>query len=162
MSADFIWERLKERQHFENLGIDGTIILQWIGRRGLCSSGCCEHGDESSGSINAGNFLISCGTVSFPSRTLLSRNIVCSEYVPSVRNMRRRTAELTRCGDERHAAGVCGVVCDGSVRVLTGNSWTSDELWFDSRQQTFLQSVQTGSGAHPTSYQGMPRATSPS
>ena len=35
MSADFFWGRLEERQHFEDLGIDGTIILQWIGRRGL-------------------------------------------------------------------------------------------------------------------------------
>jgi len=56
----------------------------------------------------------------------------------------------------------CDVVSDGSVGVLTRNSWTSDELWFDSRQQTFLQSVQTGSGAHPASYQGIPKAPSPS
>jgi len=67
MSADFFWGRLKERQHFEDLGVDGTIILQWIGRRGLGSygsgqgqmAGCCEHDDEPSGSINAGNFLTS-------------------------------------------------------------------------------------------------------
>ena len=28
---------------------------------------------------------------------------------------------------------VCDVVSDGSVGVLTRNSWTSDKLWFDSR-----------------------------
>ena len=105
MSADFFWGRLKERGHFEDLGIDVTIILQWIGRRGLGSSACCEHGDVSSGSISAGNFLTSCGTVSLSSRTLLPSNIVRSEYVLSVRHMRRRTAELARCGDVRHVAG---------------------------------------------------------
>ena len=26
----FLWENLKESGHFENLGIDGTIILKWI------------------------------------------------------------------------------------------------------------------------------------
>jgi hypothetical protein len=104
MSADFVWGRLKERQHFGDLGIDGMIILQWVGRRGLGSSGCCEHGDEPSGFINAGNFLTSCGTVSFSSRTLLPRNMVCSEYVLSVRNMRRRTAGWARC-DVRRVAG---------------------------------------------------------
>jgi hypothetical protein len=106
MSADFVWGRLKERQHSEDLGRDGMIILHWIGKRGLGSSGRCEHGDKPSGSTNAGNFLTSCGTVSFSSRTLLRRNIVCSECVLSVRNMRRRTAELARCGDVRHAAGL--------------------------------------------------------
>jgi hypothetical protein len=29
MSADCLWGRLKERQHFEDFGIYGTIILQW-------------------------------------------------------------------------------------------------------------------------------------
>jgi hypothetical protein len=105
MSADFVWGRLKERQHFEDLGIDGTIILQWIRKRGLGSSGCCEHGDEPSSSINAGNFLTSCGNVSFSRRTPLPRNIACSEHVLSVRNMWRRTAELARCGYVRHVAG---------------------------------------------------------
>ena len=68
-------------------------------------AGCCEHDDEPSGSINAGNFLTSCGTVSFSSRTPLPRNILCSGYALSVRNMRRRIAELARCGDVRHVAG---------------------------------------------------------
>ena len=34
-------------------------------------AGTCEYGDELSGSINAGNFLTSCKSVSFSRRTLL-------------------------------------------------------------------------------------------
>jgi hypothetical protein len=66
-------------------GVGGRIILGWIIRK--CSVGDkewnglaqdrdrrasnCECGNESSGLINAGNFLTSYKPVSFPRRTLL-------------------------------------------------------------------------------------------
>jgi hypothetical protein len=58
-------ETLKGREKAEGLGVDGKIILEWMGRRGLDSSGsgqgpvagCCEHGNEPSGSIKGGEFL---------------------------------------------------------------------------------------------------------
>jgi hypothetical protein len=62
----FWWGNLRERNHFENQGIDGGIILKgifskWDGAlTGLISfrmgqaSGCCECGDEPSGSKKIG------------------------------------------------------------------------------------------------------------
>jgi hypothetical protein len=56
------WETPKERDHLEDQGVGGKMgsewILDWLGRRGLDSTdsgqgpvaGCCECGDESSGS----------------------------------------------------------------------------------------------------------------
>jgi hypothetical protein len=59
-------ENLKGRDHSEDLGIDGKIILKWIFRivgEGLDSSGSglvagsCEHGNEPSGFIKGREFL---------------------------------------------------------------------------------------------------------
>ena len=33
MCARFLWRNLKERGHFEDLGVDGRIILKWILRK---------------------------------------------------------------------------------------------------------------------------------
>jgi hypothetical protein len=33
MHAGFWWENLRERDHSENLGVDGRIILKWIVRK---------------------------------------------------------------------------------------------------------------------------------
>ena len=60
---------LREREHFEDLGVDGRIKLKcifrkWDGRHGLDLSGSglgqvvgsCECGNEPSGSIKCGEF----------------------------------------------------------------------------------------------------------
>jgi len=41
----FLWRNLRERDHFEDPGVDGRIILSWIFR-----SGVWEHGLDWSGS----------------------------------------------------------------------------------------------------------------
>ena len=77
-------ENLRERNHVEDLGVDGRIISKWSSRSGIrrlgldCfSSGyrrvvdACECGNEPSGSKNEGNFLTCWGTVSFAGRTVL-------------------------------------------------------------------------------------------
>jgi hypothetical protein len=61
---------LKERNHLEDLGVDGRIILkyifrEWVGGHGLdCFSlgygqlvGCCECSNESPGFIKCGEFI---------------------------------------------------------------------------------------------------------
>jgi hypothetical protein len=60
---------VRERDHLEDQGTDGTIILRWIFRKweevvgtgvGLGQgqvTGICECGDEFSGSIKCGEFL---------------------------------------------------------------------------------------------------------
>jgi hypothetical protein len=66
----FWWESLRERDHLEDPGIDGSIILRWIIRkwdvRALTGSmwlrirtvgGTCECGNEHSGSIKCGEFV---------------------------------------------------------------------------------------------------------
>jgi hypothetical protein len=64
------WGDLKERSHFEDLGVDGRVILKWIisesiGRTwngliwlviGKNDAGCCEHGNETCGFIKRGGF----------------------------------------------------------------------------------------------------------
>jgi len=60
---------LRERDHFDDPGIDRRIILRWIFRKwdmGVCTGlnwfrtgDTCECGNKPSGSINAGNFLAS-------------------------------------------------------------------------------------------------------
>jgi hypothetical protein len=63
-------QNLKGRDHAEDLGVDGRIILERImenrvGEYGLDSSGsgcgpvagCCEHGNEPSGSVKGREFL---------------------------------------------------------------------------------------------------------
>jgi hypothetical protein len=63
-------QNLKERDHFEDLGVDKNIVLEWtlrsrvggcglylsVSRRGPVA-GPYEHGDEPSGFIKGGGFL---------------------------------------------------------------------------------------------------------
>jgi hypothetical protein len=61
------WGKLRERDHFYDPGIDGSLILRWIFRKwdvGIWSGsgwgqvvGTCECGNEPSGSIICGEFL---------------------------------------------------------------------------------------------------------
>jgi len=67
MRTRFLSENLEGRDHREDLGVDGKIILGGILRKesGLDASGSrygplagsCEHGTESSGSIQDEEFL---------------------------------------------------------------------------------------------------------
>jgi hypothetical protein len=72
---EFWWGSLREGDHWEDLDVDGRIILIWIFRKweGVLGTGWSglrigkvggtfEYGNEHSGSINAGNFLTSCKT----------------------------------------------------------------------------------------------------
>jgi hypothetical protein len=67
-----VYSDLNGRDHSEDLGVDGKIILELIlgnrvGRYGLDSAdsrqgtmiGCCEHGNKPSASTKYGNFLFS-------------------------------------------------------------------------------------------------------
>jgi hypothetical protein len=66
----FWWGNLRERDNFEDLGVDGRIILRWIFRKwdvghGLDRAGSgwgqvtgnCECGNEPSDSVKCGEFL---------------------------------------------------------------------------------------------------------
>jgi len=62
----FWWENLRERDHMEDPGVDGRIILRWMFRKwagvawtGLIwlRMGSCECGNEPLGSIKCGEFL---------------------------------------------------------------------------------------------------------
>jgi hypothetical protein len=64
----FWWGNLSERDHLEDAGVNGNIILKWIfnkwdGGHGLIwlrkLIGSCDCGNEPSDSIHAGNFLTS-------------------------------------------------------------------------------------------------------
>jgi len=61
---------VRERDHFERPGLDGRIILRWISRKWMWGyglyrggsgwrqvAGCCECGNEPSGSTKGGEFL---------------------------------------------------------------------------------------------------------
>jgi hypothetical protein len=61
----FWWGNLRERGHLGDPGVDGRIILRWIFRKwdvrvwtgsSWLRLGTCECGNESSGSINCGEF----------------------------------------------------------------------------------------------------------
>ena len=77
------WLQLKERHHFEELVVDGRIIIKRIlkemdrnARTGLicftirASEGCCEHGNEPSGFKNNGHFVTGYGNISLRRRNL--------------------------------------------------------------------------------------------
>jgi len=61
--------RLEEWIHLEDRGVDGSIILKWVVKNwdgvdwiGLAQergrvAGCCERGNEPSGSVKCGEFL---------------------------------------------------------------------------------------------------------
>ena len=71
MCTGFWWGNLRERDHLEDPGIDGRIILRWVFmkwdvgvwtgsswlRRERQVAGTCESGNEFSGSIKCGEFL---------------------------------------------------------------------------------------------------------
>jgi hypothetical protein len=70
MRTKFWSENLKGRDHLEDPGIDGRITVEcmWGSRVGKCGldscdsgqgpiEGCCEHGNELSGSLNGGDFV---------------------------------------------------------------------------------------------------------
>jgi hypothetical protein len=69
VKAGFWWEDLMARDNLEDLGVDRTlnwILKKGVGKRGLDRSGsgeghvagACGCGIVTSGSINAGNFLV--------------------------------------------------------------------------------------------------------
>jgi hypothetical protein len=90
LHTGFWWENLRERSHLEDVDDDGKIILKWIFekkrwkgvyriyvyRQWDKGAGCCEHGNEHSGSTKKkkkkGNFVSSGGHAGFSSRTLVS------------------------------------------------------------------------------------------
>jgi hypothetical protein len=84
MQTGFWRWNLSQRGHFEDLSVDGMIILPCIFKkydegRGLDWSvsgwrqkvDCCEHGAKPSGPIKYGNFLTSWWNISFSRRTIL-------------------------------------------------------------------------------------------
>jgi hypothetical protein len=60
------WEASQKREHYEDLGKDGRIIIIWVYRMGdiecvslrtEVSAGCCKHGTELVSSTCNGKFL---------------------------------------------------------------------------------------------------------
>ena len=89
VSTGFWWRDLIERDHLQDVGVDGIIILKGssvngIGRHGLVWSGSgwgqmagiCECGNEHSGSIK-------CGEISWVDEELLAfkEGLCCEELV---------------------------------------------------------------------------------
>jgi hypothetical protein len=57
----FCWGNVREGDHMEDPGMNGRIILKqilgkWLGSGCGQVAGCCECGNESSGSVKCGEF----------------------------------------------------------------------------------------------------------
>jgi hypothetical protein len=64
-----LWENMSERNHLEDLGVDGRVILKWVLKKqgGAWTRliwvrigqvmGCCKCGNEPSSSIKCGEFI---------------------------------------------------------------------------------------------------------
>jgi hypothetical protein len=79
VNTRFEWGNLRERNHFEDSGIDGWIILRWIFRKwdvGAWTGSSCPWARVNvviklQGPQNAGNFLNNLEPVSFSRRNVL-------------------------------------------------------------------------------------------
>jgi hypothetical protein len=81
----FLRGKLRERGQFENLGVEGSIILTWVLRKRVGTAwmefiwlrkgnmvGPCDSDLENSCSVKWEEFLFSCGYIGFSKRSLLN------------------------------------------------------------------------------------------